>query len=182
MGTSIARSDYKRVPVRCDSTDPHACKHCGQFLAIPGTEYCPIHTNASDVASHRQALYDLKHTQVAAKIAFMKGHPEARNLTTELALLRVTLESLLNECESPHDFLMNEGAIGRLVGNINSTLVSNQKLEEKVGELLSVDQVITLIQMFFEVVKDFVSDPVQQEAIAMRINAIMANREYVRDQ
>lgn len=180
--TKTATSDHKRIPQRCSPTDPHACDFCGEFLAIPGLPNCPLHNINGDLEVQRNDLYALKKTAVAARLALMKGHPESRSLANELGILRITLEETINKCDDAYDLVMNEAAISRLVTAIQSALVANQKLEEKVGELLSVDDVITLVQMFFEIIKDYVTSAEDQEAIANRISEILQNKEYVHDE
>lgn len=183
MSQTITASDTKRMPVRCEADDPHACDQCHSFLAMPGSTRCPIHplSTDSEISQQRNALYNLKKTAVAARLSVMKNHPEARTLTNELGMLRLTLEELINRCADDYDLVINEAAISRLITTIQATLTSNVKLEERVGELLSVDHVVTLVQMFFEIVKEFVTNPDDQEVIADRISVILQGRSYLHE-
>lgn len=178
-GCNQAMSDHKRVPVRCASDDPNACDYCHSFLAMPNSTRCPLHPLGTDseVNQYRTALYNIKKTAVVARMQQMKGHPEARTLTNELGILRLTLEELLNKCEDTYDLVTQEATISRLISNIQATLTSNVKLEERVGELLSVEQVITLMQMLFEIVRPYVPNPDDQEAIAQKINALIGGQQ-----
>lgn len=168
--------DFKRMPIHCEENNPHACDHCGKFLAIPGSKYCPIHAATSENDLAKAGLYDVAKNIAMQKLDHLKNHSEANSLTNELAILRVLLEQVINSCEGPFDFLMKEATISKLVLSIQTTLVANQKVEERLGELLSTEQVIAIIQKFFEIIAEFITDPNILEQIANRTNALLCTK------
>lgn len=171
-------ADYKVIPQRCDRAHPNSCAHCGEFLAVPGSPYCPIHGGHSEIQTVRQELYEFNKTVALGRLKQFKGHPEARSLTNELALQRLLLEQVINQCKNSYDLILQEATISRLLAGIQSTLVANQKVEERANELLTIEQVVSIIQMVFEIIKEFVSTPDTQEQIARRLNELIGVELY----
>ena len=171
--------DHKYTPVRCDENDPHRCQvsteKTGQcpFLAVPPTKYCPIHGNHSVRQEETEALYQFSRTEVLHRLQQFRKHPDALKLTTELGVLRLTLESLLNKCESNYDFVTNNATITNLIASIEKTLTANLKLEKHMNDLLSLGQVVQMAQSFFNTVTQFITDPEILEQIANEFERIM---------
>lgn len=172
--------DHKYTPVRCAENDPHRCQSMtdkGQcpFLAVPPTEYCVIHGNHSIRKEESTALYEFTRTEVLSRLAKFKQHPEAMKLTTELGVLRLTLEALLNKFTDNYEFATNSATISSLIGSIERTLTANLKLEKHMNDLLSITQVIAMAQQFFNVVTQHIKDPEVIELIATEFEKIMMN-------
>ena len=172
--------DHKYIPVRCAENDPHRCQSMtsnGQcpFLAVPPTEYCVIHGNHEVRHAVDKELYEFTRTEVLARLGKFKSHPEAMKLTTELGVLRITLESLLNKCTDNYEFVTNSAMISSLIGSIERTLTANLKLEKHMSSLLSLTQVIQLAQSLYNAVCHYVIDPDILEKIAQDFENIMQN-------
>ncbi len=169
-------SDYKQTPVRCPSGDPNACKRCGEFLAIPGYDYCPIHSAGAggELDLARRGIYNFKKGEILRRMQVFKNNPESRSLASEIALLRILLEDTINKCgDDQYDLIMSEGPIVRIINSIRETLTANQKIEERVGELLSIEQVIEIIKMIYNMVGDYIKNPNQMQELADRINILI---------
>lgn len=172
--------DHKYLPVRCDEKDPHRCQaqtENGQcpFLAVPPTQYCVIHGNHSIRKAENDELYEFKRTEVLDRLAKFRQHPDAMKLTTELGVLRLTLEALLNKCTDNYEFVTNSATISNLIGSIERTLTANLKLEKHMNDLLSLTQVIQMAQQFFNVVTQYIKEPEIIEIIATEFERIMMN-------
>jgi hypothetical protein len=172
--------DHKYLPVRCDEKDQHRCQaqtEHGQcpFLAVPPTQYCVIHGNHSIRKTENDELYEFKRTEVLSRLAKFRQHPDAMKLTTELGILRLTLEALLNKCTDNYEFVTNSATISNLIGSIERTLTANLKLEKHMSSLLSMTQVIAMAQQFFNTVTTYIKDPDTIEAIAFAFEQIMTN-------
>ena len=170
--------DHKYLPIRCAENDPHRCQcqtEKGQcpFLAVPPTQYCVIHGNHSIRKSETDELYEFKRTEVLSRLAKFRQHPDAMKLTTELGVLRLTLEALLNKCADNYEFVTNSATISSLIGSIERTLTANLKMEKHMNDLLSLTQVIQMAQQFFNVVTQHIKDPEIIETIAVAFEQIM---------
>lgn len=172
--------DHKYLPQRCDEKDPHRCQsqtEKGQcpFLAVPPTQYCVIHGNHSIRKAENDELYEFKRTEVLSRLAKFRQHPDAMKLTTELGVLRLTLEALLNKCTDNYEFVTNSATISNLIGTIERTLTANLKLERHMSTLLSLTQVIQMAQQFFNVITLHIKEPELIETIATEFEKIMLN-------
>jgi hypothetical protein len=153
-------NDEKLVPQRCDPADPRRCQKSamnGQcpFLSIPGHDYCPIHGPVPD--QNAAGLYAFNKTEVLVRISKFRGHGDSRTLAVELGLLRLLLEQLINKCEGPYDLLTCSGQISNLITQIKELQVANIKLEQKVGDLMTAEQVIEIAQGLYNVVSSILS-------------------------
>jgi len=174
------QQDHKYTPVRCKENDPNRCQGStenGQcpFLAVPPTQYCPIHGNHSVRKNNDETLYQFSRTEVLHRLEAFRSHPDSMKLTTELGVLRMTLETLINKCTDNFELVTNSAAISNLISSIDKTLTSNMKLEKHMNDLLSLGQVIAMAQAFFNVVIQYVKDPDAIEQIAQQFETIMQN-------
>jgi hypothetical protein len=180
--------DSKHIPVRCEPDDPRRCQanvSHGQcpFLAVPpnqngqGGKYCPIHTSSfsqNDKGVHG-GLYNFNRTEVLSRLQTFKNHPDSRALAIELGLLRLILEQTVNKCDA-YDLLGQSAQISVMVDKIRDTLIANVKLEQKVGDLLSIEQVITIAQALYGVVCEHINDVEILERIANEFENVLARR------
>lgn len=154
-------NDEKQVPIRCPENDPHRCQASARggqcpFLAMPGTIHCPIH-GSKEIRASENALYQFNKTEVLARISAFRSHGDSRTLAIELGLLRLLLEQIINKCDG-YDLIMNSVQISTLIGQIKELQTANIKLEQRVGDLLSMDQVIEIAQALYTAVTKYVSD------------------------
>jgi hypothetical protein len=92
-----------------------------------------------------------------ARISAFRSHGDSRTLAIELGLLRLLLEQIINKCDG-YDLIMNSVQISTLIGQIKELQTANIKLEQRVGDLLSMDQVIEIAQALYTAVTKYVSD------------------------
>lgn len=174
-------NDHKYVPQRCAENNPHRCQGStakgGQcpFLAVPPTQFCPIHGNHTIRHETEETLYQFNRTEVLHRLQELRKHPAANKLTEELGILRLTLETLLNRCEDNYDLVTNSAAITNLILSIEKTLSTNVKLEQRLNDLLSLEQVIEMAQSFFNVITEHINDPQILDVIATRFEEVMVN-------
>lgn len=179
-GERIVQLDHKYIPIRCAANDPHRCQasvETGQcpFLAVPPTQYCVLHGNHTIRHEQQEALYQFNRTEMLHRLAKFRAHPDAINLTTELGILRLTLEALLNKCTDNYEFVTQSATITNLVQSIEKTLFTNLKLEKHMSSLLSLQQVIMMAQQFFNVVTQHIKDVDILDDIADEFEKIMLN-------
>jgi len=159
--------DEKHIPRRCEPDDPHRCQATARggdqccFLAVPGRKYCPIHQNPES-----RPLYSFEREFVQTKLQDFTNNPKARSLAEELSVLRMVFERAINNCEDPTDLVMQSPQIITLADKIQSVLIANTKLEEKVGSLMSVAEVTEIAEKLFAIITTHVQDPDTLEAIA----------------
>lgn len=162
--------DEKYIPQRCDLNDPNRCKADaseGQctFLAVPGEEYCSIHCRSQNLDIEKKNLYDFQLTQVGHRIKEFKNHPDSKKLTTELGLIRLLLEQTVNQCEKSYDLVVKVPEIMALVEKIRIVQQANIGIEQKLGDLLSIEQVTEISQLLYDVVTKHIKKHMKDAAL-----------------
>ena len=145
--------DEKHIPKRCKTNDPHRCAtgDC-EFLAVPGDTHCILHNRSQDLDTTKKGIYNFNMTEVALRIKQFKNHPDSKKLTEELGLLRLLLEQAVNKCECAYDLVTQSTQLTALVEKIRIVQQANINIEQKLGDLLSMEQVTEIAQALYDVV------------------------------
>lgn len=106
-------------------------------LAVDGGTTCMLHGGNRQLDVQRVASLKNYHlTQWRAKLARHAGSSDIKSLREEIGILRMVLETRLNQCANETDLMIQSGAIADLVMKIDKTVSSCHKLEGSLGELL----------------------------------------------
>lgn len=185
---SVKSNDHKYTPIRVAADDPRRCQGKGlqgnpqcNFQALPGSLNCPMHQSRGS-RDNTKSIYRFAQTDILARMEEFVEHPESRHLRSELALSRILLERMFDKYSATEfDLIANAGPISAAIAQVNSTLLANTKLEEKLGNLMTVQQVANLAQRMISVILLHVHDEDVQEAIAVGFEEILNNPEKYRD-
>lgn len=135
------RGLIKRVE---EPDDPNRCQATGRAgqcrnLAIPGTHYCIAHGGAkADLYNQKKGIYDIRSAEMKARIQAHSYRPDVITLNEEIGVLRITLESLLNQINGDEfEMLTQISTIGEIVMKIEKVVVSCNKLEQSRKDVLS---------------------------------------------
>jgi hypothetical protein len=87
------------------------------------------------------------------------GTPEAiKNLTEEIAILKMVLEELLESCKTSTELVMNQGPISNLVNNIANVINSFDKMQVRMGAMLNKTAImniaVTIVGILTQELKD----------------------------
>jgi len=167
--------DEKHIPHPCDENDPNRCQATtknGQckFFAVPGSKFCPMHARVNTADKN---LYNIHITEVAARIKAFRNHPDSKKLTTELGLLRLLLEEAINKCTCSYDLVTNNAQLLSLIEKIRIVQQANINIEQKIGDLLSIEQVTEIAQQLYNVVAKYIHDLDMLEGIASDFEQIL---------
>lgn len=163
--------DFERVtpgdPMQCQWVNKN-----GQCInkMVHGSQFCPAHGGAR-VAANRaasdMAKYRLK--QYQQRVSEFAGDDQIKSLREEIGILRMTLESLLNSLDSPNKLLLFVDKIQALIGQIQKTVESAYRMEEKMGTLIDRRSVIIIGDSIVKILAEFIVDPDQLNTIAGQI-------------
>lgn len=122
------------------------------MLAMPhtwssGKPLCPLHGTPP-----RPSLYRISNTDVADRMNDMRKNPQSYTLEHELALVRVLLETVLQQCDSAATLIVRSGHLLELTSQVERLLGANIKLAEKTNNLLSIEQVTEIAQSLIDIV------------------------------
>lgn len=154
--------------VRCAETDPCRCQGLIQsgaqggqccYKAIPGSKFCPMHggQQLNSQAKYHLAKYRLE--QYGMRVSEFAGDDNIKSLRDEVGILRMTLESLLNQCKQPNQLLLFIDKITTLVNQIRQTIESTHKLEEKTNQLLDRKVIVLIADNIVQIIGEHVKDP-----------------------
>lgn len=155
--------EYKLEPVdnmaldRCQGT--HKSYQC-KFRAYPGTEYCTMHGAAgARKAMEASKVHDYQIKQYQNRIDSLAGSGNIKNLAGEIAILRMTLEAFMNTITEPTHWMISIDKVANLTDKIHRIVMDIQKLDEKTGQMLSKDALMTIADVIIAVIAKHVSDP-----------------------
>jgi hypothetical protein len=173
--------DYNKFERVSDPLDPRRCQgndargQC-QMVAVEGSSYCMRHGGSSAIRKREQTeLRNLKLTKFKARLAQLGSSPDLMSLRDEIAVTRMTLEEVINQCEGPTDLITYSGQIAALVGQTEKLVKSCHSIEEKTGHLLSRDALSNFAGQVIDIVIKYVSDEEARRSIAGEIVDAVAN-------
>ena len=95
----------------------------------------------------------------------------------EIAVLRMMLEKQLNSMDNDVDLIIAAPSLGELVVKIERLVSSCHKIEERTGQLISIDQLGSFAIKIIDVVNAEVSDSKSKEKIAAAILTAVQERD-----
>lgn len=163
---------------RCDERDPNRCQGVtrGQssrqcpFKAVENSKFCPMHGGTPQIDLNKKAaLAQYRLQQYGQRVSDFANNPEVKNLREEIGILRMTLETVINQCENVNKLLIFSDKISSLVGQIQRLVECAQKLEERNNDLLDRKIVIVVADSIVTLIGQYVHDPDQINEIAGKI-------------
>lgn len=143
---------------------------------IEGSDYCSMHGGNRVVETQKKkAMYEFYRTKYIKDKA--ERLPEFSrnkfNLETEIGILRIQLEELLNKCEDENDLLRFQPKINDLITRIEKTTTAALKLDQKIGSLLTKEQMVDVAQKLLNVIQEEIDDLDKVKIIADRFTEIL---------
>jgi len=141
---------------RCESTVANG--QCPRLKAN-GANYCTAHGANSNIQSQRddtQRNYRLARWQ--SRVGEMADNDGIKSLREEIGILRVILEEMMNQCNDSIDLLLYSQRMSELVMKIEKLVTSCDRLEGRMGMLLSKDSILQLAATFVQIIDKYVVD------------------------
>lgn len=139
--------------------------------AEPNSQFCFRHQPGDHLKSGRRArLFRLKEYQ--SRFEEFINNPEIKTLHEEIGILRMQLETIINETGGNRGkLILFTSQIAHLVSNIKETLTAAHKLEQATGKLLDKTQVIVFGERIVSILSNYIKDPQVLESIAEEIDS-----------
>lgn len=160
---------------RCSPNDPHRCQASGErgqcpYKAKEGSKFCPRHSSTADTLAARQAANMYRLTKYQDRVTEFATHDELKNLRGEIGILRMALEEIINSCGGDQSLLIAySGKIADMVIKIRTLLVSCQKLDTQLGNVLDRDKVLLIAQAFIELAAEYVPNPEHLDLLGQKM-------------
>lgn len=166
----------EKVYERCEPDDPLRCQgvlkaggtQC-HYKRVPGFDFCPMHTGAGIAADRKDRLAHYKLGKWQARVEDFKNHEELRTMRSEIGILQMTLEVIVNQCEDAHDLMINSDKINAVIARIEKLIPICAKMEENAGITLDKNAVLQLADVIAVIIGDYVSDSDAKTEVADRI-------------
>lgn len=155
--TKVDREDH---PDRCQSVTKNGqCWH----TRVEGSDYCGMHggNRAGQAAAKKSAnLYQLK--QFQHRVGSFATNPKVKGLREDIGILRMLLETTMNQCNDQADLIMFSPKISELVMKIEKVVSSAHRLESNMGELLDKMAAMQLGEEIVQIISGGITDYTQK--------------------
>jgi hypothetical protein len=167
-------------PDRCQGNTNFQGRDIGQceFKAVPGTSYCKYHAHPIRGAnSEEQRNYQL--SRYRARVNSFADNPQVKSLREEIGILRLLLETTLNQCADASDLERRSHSISELVLRIEKLVKTCHQLETSTGRLLDRSQLLIVAEKIVTIVATHVKDPNTSERIADAVATLVLTHEPI---
>ena len=158
---------------RCQARGDAGEGQC-KFIAVEGFKYCPKHAGPGPMLAEKrkvhQYMLELWQTRVDE---FAEGE-DVKTLRGEIGIMRMMVESIISRCTNAADLHLYSGKIAQLVGQIQTLVVSTDKLETRLGMILDKAGALALGAQIVEIIVSEISDPSIQDRVSNRIIDVVA--------
>lgn len=161
--------------VRCEPEDPNRCQvslksgsQC-PHLSMPGLDRCSLHMASGANLLKKEKARNYMLTKHQARMEQLADSSELKSLREEVGIARMTLESILNLCDTATDIMCQSSKISDLIVKIEKLVTSAHRLERSSGLLLDKAAVIQLAASFVDIVSEYISDSDTVNAISEKI-------------
>lgn len=117
------------------------------------------------------SLYILRRHITPSALDEKKKHADANKLSDEIALLRITLEHLLNTTKED-EFSVITPQIVQLISTIGKSLDISARVSERDGNYVDASQLMAMCDKIIDLAKEYVA-PKDAEAFANKIAEVM---------
>ena len=174
---SIFRPDLESFMERAQ-TEETRCQHqqCGH-IKHGLSDYCTHHGGVNDDSNKQvKAANTYRLSLFQARVDQFSSDPNIKNLRGEIGILRLLIETRLNNCKDDYDLMLQSAAIATLVTQANSLVSSCHRIETLTGHLLDKQALAEFAVKVVDIITNEV-EAEQADAIADKIIAAMPNEE-----
>lgn len=142
---------------RCEATVTQG--QC-PYTKAEGTNYCPMHgSNSGRIARQQETIRNYRLARWQQRINDFADNDQIKSLREEIGILRMMMEEMLIKCTDTTELMLYSHRISDLAMKIERLVVSCDKLENRMGMLLSKRAVLQLAGTYVNIINTYVSDP-----------------------
>jgi len=170
-----------RELLRVESDDPRRCQHTnsgGQcpYISVDDNKekltsrYCAAHIHLYDASFRKDVqLKRYKLSQYHARVGELFKDEEFKSLREEIAILRMLLEQLMNQLQTPWDFMVYGQRVETVIEKIGKLTVMGHKLEISLGQVLDKPTLATFTDEIIRIISEEVQDTDALKRISVKI-------------
>lgn len=129
------------------------------YMKVENSNFCPMHQGRSAFEARKKEGRNYRLAKWQARVNEFADNDQVKSLREEIGIVRMMLEETLNQCNDSTDLLLYSHKISQLVAQIEKLVVSCDKLENRMGLLLSKASVIQLASTYVNIITEHVEDP-----------------------
>lgn len=169
----MAKYDFERTD------DPEEmCELC-KYKKVDGSRFCPRHGANKEIRKKASmATYEFEKDELRRKIAFLASDPLRYRLEEDLAIMRATLESLINSINL-QDLYQHSDTIGTMVLRIEKVVGSCLNQAQKLGLLMTAEEFYGSIEQIINIVAEEVDDVEVIKKISARVSKALSDEEVL---
>ena len=186
MAENIEKMEFPEDTERCQGIISNGqCTNKGMLLQSGArSHFCKIHGGPScQLVEKKESLRNYQLTQFQAKFLRHATSPQIKDLRDEIAILRMMMETKLNQCNDDVDLMLQCGPISELAVKIEKIVGSCHKLEGSMAQLLDRQAILQFASEVIAIISDDVADTTVLERITQKMMAAigrMGNDESIR--
>ena len=160
---------------RCDGTSTYGpCP----YKKVPPTNFCPRHgSNKYFEKERKDELNNYRLDKWKYRVGELANNDSIKSLREEVGILRMILEEMLNRCKDTTELLLYSSRMSDLVMRIEKLVVSCDRLENRMGLLLSKNSILQLAAEYVEIINQHVTDPEIIDAISTKMIQVTLTTE-----
>jgi len=168
----IEKVDRADSPDRCQAVNKWG--QCLNKATVEGG-YCPAHGGnkaLNNIKKEKQRLYNL--TKYRARLDELDGdNQNVKNLREEIGVLRIVMESVINQCDGPTDVLIHAPKISDLATKIGKLVTQCHGIDKSLGQYMDKNDIVQIAQEFVQVISGIVTDPTDLSEIIEGIKDVL---------
>jgi hypothetical protein len=146
-------------PLQCQSIFAHG--QC-PYKRVEHSEYCQMHGGNNAQQAHRKKSihdYRLQLVDWQNRVDELAGSSHIKSLRGEIGILRMVMESVINQIKTPIQFPIFADKIQSVARDLKGLVETCQKIEERNKELLSKTEVFNIADAVVNVISNYIKDP-----------------------
>jgi len=164
---SLYKVEIHDSALRCEATiKTGPCR----YLKAEGTNYCPMHgSNSGRIARNEAVTRNYRLQRWKQRIDDFADNDQIKSLREEVGILRMVMEEMLNKCTDTTELMLYSHRICDVAMKIEKLVISCDRLENRMGLLLSKQAVLQLAGTYVNIISAHVIDPniIEQISIEM---------------
>lgn len=150
------------------------CTHVGQhgkciYEVVPGTTKCLHHGGgAAEASNEKKAISSYRLQLFQARLDRHQEDVNIKDLRGEIGVLRMMIETKLNNCKDDYDLMLQSSSIAQMVVQANTLVTSCHRIETLTGQLLDKQSLAEFAKQVVEIISNE-CDPDTSDRIADQI-------------
>lgn len=167
--------------VRVENDDPRRCQHVASYgqcnfatvdddkTQLSG-KYCSCHLPAYDPTKRKDMqLKRYKLSTYHSRVGELFKDEEFKSLREEIAILRLLLEQLMNQLQTPWDFMVYGNRVETVIEKIGKLTIMGHKLEASLGQVLDKPTLAAFSDEVIRILSEEVTDTETLKRISQKI-------------